>query len=138
ADARRKHRADDLTIALVAHTVAEEEYLYPAVREFVANGDVLADKEIADHVRVEGLLKHLEHRQAHELEFEALTARLGTEVAAHVRDEEDHLFPLLREACTAEELRALGDKVRRAKRTAPTRPHPVAPGSPSTNKVLAP
>jgi hypothetical protein len=32
----------------------------------------------------------------------------------------------------------LGDQVRRAKKTAPTPPHPSAPDTPPTNKLLAP
>jgi hypothetical protein len=55
-----------------------------------------------------------------------------------VRDEEDNLFVSLRQACTAEVLQDLGEKVRRAKKTAPTRPHPGAPDTPPANKVLGP
>ncbi|MFE0516320.1 hemerythrin domain-containing protein, partial [Streptomyces sp. NPDC058964] len=48
---------DEVTIELVRHSVAEEQYLYPAVREHVEGGDRLADKELADHGRVETILK---------------------------------------------------------------------------------
>lgn len=51
---------DEVTIELVRHSVAEEQYLYPAVREHVEGGDRIADKEIADHARIEELLKELE------------------------------------------------------------------------------
>ncbi|MFC7818964.1 hemerythrin domain-containing protein, partial [Streptomyces sp. NPDC057367] len=37
-----------------------------------------------------------------------------------------------------DELMKLGDKVRQAKKTAPTRPHPSAPDTPPANKLLAP
>ncbi|MFF1650848.1 hemerythrin domain-containing protein [Streptomyces sp. NPDC058240] len=46
---QRRELADRLTAELVRHSVAEEMHLYPAVREHVRDGAVLADKELADH-----------------------------------------------------------------------------------------
>ncbi|MGW7239393.1 hemerythrin domain-containing protein [Streptomyces sp. NPDC054804] len=129
---------DDVTIELVRHSIAEEEYLYPAVREHIEGGDRIADKEIADHGRVEKLLKELEKTDTEDPRMSPLLQQLMGEVSAHVRDEEDNLFPMLRQACTAEALNDLGDKIRRAKSLAPTRPHPSAPTTPPANKLLAP
>jgi hypothetical protein len=67
-----------------------------------------------------------------------LLQQLMDEVAAHVQDEENNLFPLLRQACSSEMLGDLGEKIRRAKAMAPTRPHPAAPDTPPANKLLAP
>ena len=67
--AERRRLLDQLTIELVRHSVDEEEYLYPAVREHLENGDALADKELADHARVEQLLKDLQTTDADDLEF---------------------------------------------------------------------
>ncbi|SEE93908.1 hemerythrin domain-containing protein [Streptomyces sp. Ag109_O5-10] len=129
---------DEVTIELVRHSIAEEEHLYPAVREHIEGGDRIADKEIADHDRVEKLLKELEKTDTDDLKTSPLLRQLMDEVSAHVRDEEDNLFPALRQACTAEALNDLGDKIRRAKSIAPTRPHPSAPNTPPANKLLAP
>ncbi|MFE2103614.1 hemerythrin domain-containing protein [Streptomyces sp. PTD9-10] len=129
---------DEVTIELVRHSVAEEQYLYPAVREHVEGGDRLADKELADHGRVEKLLKQLEKTDADDAQMSPLLHQLMDEVSAHVRDEENNLFPMLRQACSSEALDELGDKIRRAKAMAPTRPHPSAPDTPPANKLLAP
>ncbi|SHH51943.1 hemerythrin domain-containing protein [Streptomyces sp. 3214.6] len=137
ADARRA-LADQLTMELVRHSVAEEQHLYPVVRRYVDDGDDLADKEIADHSEVERMLKELEDCQPADARFDLLINQLKSSVTAHVRDEENRLFPLLAEACPAESLNELGDKVRAAKKTAPTRPHPAAPDTPPLNKLLAP
>ncbi|WP_042391076.1 hemerythrin domain-containing protein [Streptacidiphilus melanogenes] len=137
-DARRREIADDFTIELVRHSVAEEMYLYPAVRARVAGGEAMADKEITDHATVERLLKELEGRDADHSQFDTLVARVISEVAAHVADEEARLFPALAAACTPAELDELGDKIRSAKAKAPTRPHPAAPDTPPMNKLLAP
>ncbi|MFE2105924.1 hemerythrin domain-containing protein [Kitasatospora sp. NPDC059463] len=137
-DERRRTIADEFTIELVRHSVAEEQYLYPAVREHVPGGASLADKELADHAKVERLLKELEGTDVGDARFDVLVSRLITEVGEHVRDEEDNLFPALAGVCSPERLDALGDKVRTAKKTAPTRPHPSAPDTPPANKLLAP
>ncbi|MBT2391830.1 hemerythrin domain-containing protein [Streptomyces sp. ISL-1] len=137
-DKRRRELADELTTELVRHSVAEEQYLYPAVREHVEGGDEIADKELADHAAVERLLKVLEGLDAGDPQFDHLVAKLKLDVSAHVRDEEDRLFPLLAAACTPDALDELGDKIRTAKKIAPTRPHPSAPDTPPGNKLLAP
>lgn len=137
-DKNRKVLADQATIELVRHSVAEEAYLYPAVREHMAHGDALADKELDDHSKAEQIMKDLEGCDADDPEFDRLIGQLMTEIRSHVADEEENLFPGLRAACPADALDTLGDKVRQAKKTAPTRPHPSAPDKPPANKLLAP
>ncbi|MFC9244867.1 hemerythrin domain-containing protein [Streptomyces sp. NPDC057136] len=134
----RRQLVDQLTSELVRHSVAEEMHLYPSVRRYVPDGDELADKELADHGRVERMLKNLEERDAGDPEFNDLVAKLKFEVASHVREEEAELFPKLTASCSPEELDTLGQLVRRAKETAPTRPHPSLPDTPPANKLLAP
>ncbi|MFV0126959.1 hemerythrin domain-containing protein [Streptomyces sp. HMX112] len=135
-DPMRKQYADQATMELVRHAVAEEEYLYPAVREHIVGGDALADKELNDHAAAERTMKDLESCEADDPRFDVLMSKLMTEIRAHILDEEDNLFPRLRNACSAEQLERLGEKVRQAKRTAPTRPHPAAPDRPPANKLL--
>ncbi|WP_406308946.1 MULTISPECIES: hemerythrin domain-containing protein [unclassified Streptomyces] len=137
-DKRRRKLADDLTIELVRHSVAEEMHLYPAVRKHVEGGDWIADKELSDHAEAEQHLKNLEGLAADDPQFDQLVAKLKLEVSEHIRDEEERLFPLLAAACTPEALNELGNKVRTAKKTAPTRPHPSAPNTPPGNKLLGP
>ncbi|MFJ8111247.1 hemerythrin domain-containing protein [Streptomyces sp. NPDC096132] len=134
----RKLYADQATMELVRHSVAEEAYLYPAVREHVTGGDALADKELKDHAEAERIMKVLEGRAADDEDFDRLVEMLMREIREHVADEEQNLFPRLRASCPAEALDSLGDKVRMAKKTAPTRPHPAAPDKPPANKMLSP
>ncbi|MGW1952888.1 hemerythrin domain-containing protein [Streptomyces sp. NPDC001920] len=137
-DKDRKVYAEQVTMELVRHSVAEEEYLYPAVREHVAGGDTLADRETEDHSKAEQIMKDLEGCEAGDPDFDRLVGMLMTEVRSHIADEEQNLFPRLRAACPPEALDQLGDKVRTAKKMAPTRPHPAAPDKPPANKLLAP
>jgi hemerythrin superfamily protein len=137
-DQQRKAIADRFTIELVRHSVAEEMYLYPAVRKHVPGGDAMAVEEIADHARVEELLKGLERVAPHESAFDGLVAQVVADVSEHITDEEKRLFPALAAACSPEQLDELGNRVRRAKTVAPTRPHPTAPHTPPAIKLLAP
>ncbi|MEU7057992.1 hemerythrin domain-containing protein [Streptomyces sp. NPDC046197] len=137
-DKRRKDLAEQATIELVRHSVAEEMYLYPAVRHHLPDGDSIADREIEDHSEAERTMKELEDCSAGEARFDQLIGRLMREIREHVTDEEQNLFPQLRQAAGADALEDLGEKVRRAKKVAPTRPHPAAPDTPPANKLLAP
>ncbi|MEE1927085.1 hemerythrin domain-containing protein [Streptomyces sp. TRM 70351] len=137
-DGQRKTYAEQVSIELVRHSVAEEMHLYPAVREHVPDGDAIADRELADHQEVEQILKDLEGCGADDPEFDRLLGRLMQEVRSHVRDEEENLFPALRASTAPGTLDELGEKVRKAKKSAPTRPHPSAPDTPPGNKLLGP
>jgi hemerythrin superfamily protein len=135
---RRKDLADQATIELVRHSVAEEMHLYPAVRRYLPDGDAIADREIQDHSEAERTMKDLEGCQADDPQFDELMGRLMREIREHVTDEEQNLFPRLRQDASPDDLERLGEKVRSAKKTAPTRPHPAAPDTPPANKLLAP
>lgn len=136
--ADRQAAAERLTIGLVRHSVTEQEHLYPAVREHLPDGDLIADKEIADHARMERILKGIEGLDADATEFDRQIAVLRAEVTAHVWEEEENLFPRLRRACPQEALACLGAQVRRAKELAPTVPPPAAPGVAPAPLPLAP
>lgn len=138
-DPDRRGQLTSAAIAeLVRHSVAEEEHLYPATRQVLPDGDQIADKEISDHSEAEQVMKRLEGMQSSDADFDPTVRSLISEVREHITDEEENLFPRLREHCSQEQLAELGAKIDRAKRTAPTRPHPNAPDTPPANKLLAP
>lgn len=138
-EAQRRGELVTAAIAeLVRHSIAEEQYLYPATREVLSDGDEIADKEIAEHSEAEEVMKQLEQREPTDPEFDSSVRALISDVREHITDEEGTLFPRLRQACSQEQLADLGGKIERAKRIAPTRPHPSAPDKPPANKLLAP
>lgn len=96
------------------------------------------DKELKDHSEVEKILKKLEGCSADDPQMDQLLLTLKESVTRHVRDEESNLFAQLRPACSAQALDRLGEKIRTAKKMAPTRPHTSAPVTPPANKLLAP
>ncbi|HJQ48606.1 MAG TPA: hemerythrin domain-containing protein [Amycolatopsis sp.] len=134
----RRELADHIITELVRHSVAEEQFMYPAARRRLPGGDELADHEIQEHAEAEQLMKQLEDVPATDPRFQQLLGKLMNAIRHHVEDEEAVLLSKLQRACTPEELRDLGEKVERAKRFAPTRPHPGAPDRPPANLILDP
>ncbi|MFB8000447.1 hemerythrin domain-containing protein [Streptomyces sp. NPDC056002] len=125
-------------IELVRHAVVEKEYLYPAVRDHVADGALWASRELAEHADIEEILQSLQDQEPGQADYDQLVLSLVTRVTDHMREEEQLLFPRLQAVCPADLLEQLGEKVRHAKKTAPTRPRQHFPDSPLVNKLVAP
>jgi hemerythrin superfamily protein len=134
----RQDTMEQVIAELVRHAIAEESYLYPAVEDRVPGGKAIADKERADHQEVEELLKQLEGEDPHDASSRPTLMKLVTDLYQHIADEESNLFPALRSVYSEAELKELGDKVRTAKKAAPTRPHPSAPRGELARKTLGP
>ncbi len=138
SDEQRKQLVDHIITELVRHSVAEEQYLYPAARETLQDGNEMADHEISEHAEAEQVMKQLEGLGPQEAEFDRLTRQLIDDIRHHVEDEEQDLFPQLQRACTEDQLQDLGVKISMAKDSAPTRPHPSTPDRPPANLILDP
>lgn len=134
----RRQLADVVIAELVRHSVAEEAYVYPAARKALPDGDQIAEHEISEHADAERTMKELEALDPSDPRFDELLTQLTAAIRHHVQDEESDLFPRLRAAVAREELVELAGKVEKAKKAAPTRPHPAAPDHPPANKMLAP
>jgi len=62
--------------------------------------------------------------------------RLERTVTDHVEEEENELFPSVREGFTKTALDELGTAMNKAKKVAPTRPHPHVPANPTAQAVV--
>ncbi|MEV4442036.1 hemerythrin domain-containing protein [Streptomyces sp. NPDC049577] len=100
---------------LVRHSAVERRYLYPALREHLAEGDATAAREIRDQSRLVDMLSGLESCTVTRPGFDARVRSLEREVSQHISHEEHMLFPRLRQACPPETLDRLGDEVRGAR-----------------------
>jgi hemerythrin superfamily protein/carbon monoxide dehydrogenase subunit G len=134
----RRDLADTMISELVRHAVAEEMYVYPAMKEHLPDGEAAVEHDIAEHKELERTMKELESVEATDLRFDSLITELETILADHVNDEESEQFPKLRASIPREELVQLGQKVQSAKKLAPTRPHPAAPNAELFHKVVGP
>lgn len=134
----RRDLVDHVIAELVRHSVAEEQFMYPAVRKHVTGGDEIADHEIEEHAEAERVMKELDELDVTDPRFEPTLRELMSDIRHHVDEEESTLLPKLSAACSIDELQDLGMKVEAAKLVAPTRPHPSAPDTPPANLVLDP
>jgi hemerythrin superfamily protein len=132
----RRDSADALIAELVRHSVAEEMFVYPAIRDHVPEGQSMVDHDTAEHKQLETVMKRLEGTDASDPEFVAVVRELEALLADHVRDEEGEQFPQLRSSVPAEQLVELKGKVETAKKIAPTRPHPAAPNAELFHKTV--
>jgi hemerythrin superfamily protein len=135
---QRRDLADTVIAELVRHSVAEEMYVYPAMRKHLPDGTKAVDHDISEHKVLESTMKELEDVDATDARFDTLIGKLERTLLDHVRDEEAEQFPELRVRVPKEELVELAEKVEAAKKLAPTRPHPAAPNSELFHKLVGP
>jgi hemerythrin superfamily protein len=134
----RRDLTDTAISELVRHAVAEEMYVYPAMRKYLADGEKAVEHDVEEHKELERAMKQLEAVDVSSAEFDTALRRLEELLADHVRDEESEQFPELRRSVSQEELKELAGKVETAKKLAPTRPHPGAPNSELFHKLVGP
>jgi hemerythrin superfamily protein len=134
----RRESAEQMIAELVRHAVAEEMFVYPAMRDHLPDGEQAVEHDIEEHQELETLMKDIEGVDAGDAKFLQLVSKLRSVLADHVQDEENEQFPRLREHIPPDELAGLAEKVEAAKKVAPTRPHPAAPNSELFHKVVGP
>jgi hemerythrin superfamily protein len=134
----RRDLTDTAISELVRHAVAEEMYVYPAMRKHLPDGEKAVEHDIEEHKELEKTMKALEGADVSGPEFDEALRKLETLLADHVQDEETEQFPELRRRIPQEELTELAAKVETAKKLAPTRPHPAAPNSELFHKLVGP
>jgi hypothetical protein len=137
ADAgRRRDVAQVLSAGLCRHLSAEEQYLYPAVRDAVPDGFALIEREIAEDRAMLEALRLLEAAD------DGNRAERSRDVLRRLRRHADaatgELLPLLERMAGEEDLIRLGNRVQLTEEAAPTRPHPATPAAPPWNKIIDP
>ena len=135
---RRRELADVVIGELVRHSVAEEMFVYPAMRRHLPDGDEAVQHDVGEHKELEKLMKQWENVDAASPDFDRVLAELESVLRDHVQDEESEQFPQLRSHVPADELVDMAEKVEKAKRVAPTRPHPLAPNNALFHFVVGP
>jgi hypothetical protein len=134
----RRDLTDTAISELVRHAVAEEMYVYPAMRKYLPDGDKSVEHDVEEHKELEETMKRLEDVDVSSTEFDEALRKLETILADHVQDEESEQFPELRRRVPREELVEIAGKVETAKKLAPTRPHPAAPNNEVFHKLVGP
>lgn len=138
SDRQRRGVVELLVREVSRHAALEEMLLYPLARRVLPDGEREIDEHLSEHMGVKRALAELDGLGEGDRRADGLVAELRRELTEHIQEEEVVLMPLLREAVSPEDLDELGELVGRARRTAPTRPHPHAPDQPPALTFAAP
>jgi hemerythrin superfamily protein len=123
---------------LSVHAAIEEQFMYPAMKNRLPDGDSLVKEAIEEHQEAKEALNELDRMTPDEGGYDDKVRSLIRDVRHHVKEEEGELLPKLRASVSQERLEQMGEAMESGKRLAPTRPHPRAPSTPPGNILAGP
>ncbi len=134
-DKAKKALVEKLVRELSVHSAIEEELFYPEVKLGIPDcaGEIL--KSLEEHGVMKWELYAISSMEPDDDRYDAKLAVLRDATLHHIDEEENELFPRVKEAFDLAKLNQLGVALERAKKTAPTRAHPRAPDEPPANFV---
>jgi hemerythrin-like domain-containing protein len=121
----------NLIIAESQHEAIEEQFFWPAVRDALEDGDALADEAIKQEQDGKQLLQRLVDGKPGDAEYQDALQYFVKAGREHIAYEQDVVFQRFEAAVSREHREKLGEKLERAKKIAPTRPHPDTPPNPT-------
>ena len=130
---------------LAIHAAIEEMVFYHGVREAAAEaGSKLSDatddmvlEALEEHHIVKWTLSELEKMNPEDERYDAKMQVLMESVRHHVQEEEEDLFPKA-QRLLKKSINELGERMEKAKKMAPTHPHPRSPDEPPGNFITGP
>lgn len=126
ASPQRERVFRELVRELSIHAAIEEQFLYPALRESGQQGERDGVDALEEHHAMKVTLAELDALPQADERFGAKFRVLARTVRIHLEEEEQEVLPRLEGALEKQQLAELGDTLLKAKRAAPTRPHPTS------------
>lgn len=111
---QRKKLFDQIDTQLNIHAHIEETVFYPEMQKIDELNDMV-EEALEEHQEVKTLLEEMEGRDPEDDQFIASLGELMENVEHHVAEEEDEMFPKVRERCDQATLDRLGDQLESAK-----------------------
>lgn len=137
SDRQRRGVVEVMVRELSKHAALEEVTVYPFAKKFLA-GKTHVDEQLNEHMGVKKTLASLDALPAGDERERPLVQQLAREVSHHIEDEERGFLPTLQAELDGTALAELGEQLDKAKKVAPTRPHPRAPDRPPALTLAAP
>jgi hypothetical protein len=138
SDKQRRAVVELLVRELSKHAALEESMIYPLAKRVLDDGAQEIDEHLSEHMAIKKTLLALDRLPEGDERTDDLVARLRRDVEEHVREVEGEFMPRIRAAVPQEDLAELGQLLEKAKRSAPTRPHPHAPDHPPALTLAGP
>ena len=129
---------DRIVEELSKHAAIEEQLFYPVVRATVPKTEDIALESLEEHHIVKWVLSELDEMSPEDERFDAKVTVLIENVRHHVKEEETEFFPMVRDELGRRALGDLGDAMAKARKDAPTHPHPRSPDTPPGNLLVGP
>jgi hemerythrin superfamily protein len=111
---QRKKLFDQIDTQLNIHAHIEETVFYPEMQKIDELKDMV-EEALEEHQEVKTLLEEIEGLDPDGDQFSASLEELMENVEHHVAEEEDEMFPKVRERCDQATLDRLGDQLESAK-----------------------
>ncbi len=113
AHAAKQQLATQICAALIKHATVEEELFYPAVYATADDAEDLVDEALVEHAAAKKLIAQILALDPRDDLYDATVKVLSEQIAHHVQEEEDELFPKVRQAKL--DLVALGKAIEQRK-----------------------
>lgn len=126
----------ELITLLAKHAEVEEQVFYPAVRNEVSGQEDDVDESLEEHHAAEFLLRELDGLTSDATRYDMKVHVLAEYMLHHLEEEEEDLFPAVREQLSEDRLREIGAGMVKVWDVAPSRPHPRSPQSPPANVLM--
>ena len=133
---KKERLVGELITLLAKHAEVEEQVFYPAVRNEVPGQQDDVDESLEEHHAAEFLLRELDGMSSDATRYDMKVHVLEEYMLHHLEEEEEDLFPDVREALSEDRLREIGAGMVAAWDVAPTRPHPRSPQTPPGNILM--
>jgi hemerythrin superfamily protein len=118
ADGDPKPLLEQVAEMLMPHSKAEEQVVYPAIKQIAPDETEDVDDGLEEHHHVEEMLKQVLAEDSDAPGADGLIAAIIGEVRHHVEEEEQDILPKFAEKATPEQLDELGAKFAEAKERA--------------------
>ncbi len=99
---------------LSVHAIIEEQIFYPALAKFPEFSSLLKDA-YSEHAEAKMALGEIANLDSSSDEWYTKVTKLQGAIKHHVKDEEEKLFPKVRQTLPAKELELLGQELKKAK-----------------------
>jgi hemerythrin superfamily protein len=103
--------ADKICTELTVHSAVEEKVVYPVLRRDVQGGEQMSSHSEEEHQKVKDLILEVERTGPSSPEAAQLMGQMKQAVMEHVQEEEQEVFPKMRQDMGEDRLNRLGEEV---------------------------
>jgi iron-sulfur cluster repair protein YtfE (RIC family) len=109
--------AEKICSELEVHTAAEEELVYPVLREDVSGGEKLAGEAEHEHAEARQIIGRIKQTTDAQ-HLDDVVAELKKAIEHHVEEEEGTVFPKMESEVGSNELESIGTELEQFKQSA--------------------